>query len=990
MSLNGNNVIGGSGYRKNQPPYEIDQSLRFNDGDTPYLSRTPSSAGNRKTWTWSGWIKRGSMSSALQILFNQGSNVNNCTVLQISSSDTISFVHVDGGSNTSHVVATPNFRDPAAWYHLVFKIDTTQSTAANRVKIYVNGEEQSYSTTTYPSQDMDTDVNSTDLTVFGQQVASTPYSFDGYLAEVNFIDGQALTPASFGETLASTNQWVPIEYVGSYGTNGFYLPFGGEGFLTYDRESEIAVTSNQDWTNSAGAATSVVLDDLVNGVESSDDAGGGWADSAWAASGSYIRFDFGSAKTYKNAQWRYRNSSGTEGTWKWQGSNNASDWTDIGSSFTLSPDSSGVDGVNRSQEFTSQLGSNTTAYRYYQILGISGNMNTSGRRIAMYFSETVYGLGGDSSGQGNNFTATNLSWSDQVLDSPTNNFATLSPLWLPPSGHRSTLSEGNLKAVTPTSGVGYNGATMGTIGMSSGKWYFEWYIGSSNYPAVGIGKEEFAANYISTNVGNRVWADDGLIYGVTYSDTGVTYTTGDIVGCAVDMDNGKMWFSKNGTFISSGDPAAGTNAQFTDLLSASDMGNSGQVLPLFSDWNWSTSDTVVFNAGQDSSFAGVKTAQGNTDGNGIGDFYYSPPSGYLALCSDNLSDPSIADPTAHFNTVLYTGNGSNPRSITGVGFKPDFHWRKKRNASRSHNLHDVVRGAANFLYSDATAAEVSTDANGTLSSFDSDGFTFNSEAGDENTNNSGDTYVTWNWKAGGSASTNEDGSIDSSVSANTTSGFSIVSFDGNSTSGATVGHGLSQAPELIILKGRNLSGSTASAGWVVYSKPVGNTKYLYLNESDGEATDSGRWNDTTPTASVFTLGDDGVVNTGSSPYIAYCFHGVDGYSKVGSYTGNGNANGPFVYTGFRPAFIMLKGTIATVHWHMFDSARYTYNQTDNGVNGGIAANLTSMNTGEGAGPIDILSNGFKIRNANGNDNNNGTTFIYLAFAESPFKYSNAR
>ena len=157
--------------------YDIDQSLRFNDGDTPYLSRTPSSASNRKTWTWSGWIKRGSMSSALQILFNQGSDVNNCTVLQISSIDTISFVHVDGGSNTSHVVATPNFRDPAAWYHLVFKIDTTDATAANRVKIYVNGEEQSYSTTTYPSQNMDTDVNSTDLSVFGQQVASTPYSF---------------------------------------------------------------------------------------------------------------------------------------------------------------------------------------------------------------------------------------------------------------------------------------------------------------------------------------------------------------------------------------------------------------------------------------------------------------------------------------------------------------------------------------------------------------------------------------------------------------------------------------------------------------------------------------------------------------------------------------------------------------------------------------------------------------------------------------------
>ncbi|MCP4798568.1 MAG: LamG domain-containing protein, partial [bacterium] len=206
--------------------YDLEQSLRFNDDDTPHLSRTPSSAGNRKTWTWSGWIKRGTTSSALQIIFNQGSNVNNCTVLQISSSDTISFVHVDGGSNTSHVVATPNFRDPAAWYHLVFKIDTTESTAADRVKIYVNGEEQLYSTTTYPSLNMDTDVNSTDLSVFGQQVASTPFSFDGYLAEVHLIDGTALTPASFGQTKSSTNQWVPKQVTGlTYGTNGFYQKF---------------------------------------------------------------------------------------------------------------------------------------------------------------------------------------------------------------------------------------------------------------------------------------------------------------------------------------------------------------------------------------------------------------------------------------------------------------------------------------------------------------------------------------------------------------------------------------------------------------------------------------------------------------------------------------------------------------------------------------------------------------------------------------------
>ncbi len=411
--LTGNNAITGAGYRKNQPPYEIDQSLRFENADTASLNRTPSGLGNRRTWTWSGWVKRGVLTDRVDMFGTASTGAAGGAgeeELRICFTDADI---IQLGSDTGEALrmdTTPVYRDPSAWYHIVLAMDTTQATDTNRMKLYVNGEQvTALGTTNYPTQNLDTAVNYTHAHYIGGS-GTLSDTFDGYLAEVNFIDGQALTPASFGETNSATNQWVPVEYSGSYGTNGFYEKFsstelansftdsGKSALDRSDRESEIAVTSNQDWTNSGGAATSVVLDDLVNGVESNNDAGGGWAYSAWAVSGSYVRFDFGSAKTYSNAEWAWINSSATEGSWKWQGSNNASDWTDIGSSFTLSPGSVGVDSTVRRQSFATELGSNTTAYRYYQILGISGNMNTSGRRLGMYF-------GGWSDGVGHTITA---------------------------------------------------------------------------------------------------------------------------------------------------------------------------------------------------------------------------------------------------------------------------------------------------------------------------------------------------------------------------------------------------------------------------------------------------------------------------------------------------------------------------------------------------------------------------------------------------------
>jgi hypothetical protein len=986
-----NNILAGASGQATG--YDIEQSLRFNDDDSAFLSKAYASSGNRKTWTCSCWVKRAETSSGAQPIFSSDFG-STWGVLEFLAGDNLTFNDYtpSGASYQSRRETTALYRDVGAWYHIVVRYDTTDSTAGDRVKLYVNGEQVTdFANSTDPSLNYDGNINygnGSRLHGIGKQTGSGDF-YDGHLAEVHFIDGTALDASSFGETNSATNQWIPIEYVGSYGTNGFYFPFGSEGFLTYDRESEIAVTSSFTWVFTSSGNTDG--EDLVNGLLTNDDAGGGWMPSG-DVTDRWIKFDFGSGKVYKACQWITINSTSSEGTWKWQGSNNDSDWTDIGGTFTLGGDS-------RSGTTTYTLGDtlngNTTSYRYYRILGTTGSANTSGRRLAMYFSETVYGLGGDSSGQGNNFTVTNLSWSDQMLDSPSNLFATFNNVLADKQqGGSVTFREGNLEAETNYVNSDYQRypIAVSTIAQESGKWYAEFLVlkasGASTVEGgpgvVGIDNLPWlhsASPSIKSSPSGCGYMRRGELRGFGQDTSGyATFDEGDIISVAMDLDNLKCYWAKNNTWItiggSVGDPTSGSSG--TGALSMSAIATSGPYAFAIANDN-ATDARFVANFGADSSFAGAKTAQGN-GGDGE-DFYYTPPTGYLALCSDNLSDPSIADPTKHFNTKLYTGTGSE-LAVTGVGFQPDFTWIKTRALAYNHRVFDVVRGVTKELYPNATNAEVTDDPQ-TLKSFDSDGFTLGTSSGV----NPSSTMASWNWKAGGAASTNEDGSIDSSVSANATAGFSIVSFDGNGTSGATVGHGLSQAPELIIVKGRNLSGSSASAGWVVYSKPVGNTKYLYLNETDAEATDSGRWNDTTPTASVFTLGDDGVVNTGSSPYIAYCFHGVDGYSKVGSYTANGNADGPFIYTGFRPAYTIIKPSSRADNWAISDSVRSTYNGSTNQ----LRANNNEADFANSASAIDYLSNGFKIRtNDPGLNNSTSDTYIYLAFAESPFKTSNAR
>lgn len=326
-------------------------------------------------------------------------------------------------------------------------------------------------------------------------------------------------------------------------------------------------------------------------------------------------------------------------------------------------------------------------------------------------------------------------------------------------------------------------------------------------------------------------------------------------------------------------------------------------------------------------------------------------------------------PDDYFNTKLYTGNGTDAHAITGVGFSPDFVWLKGRSVAEHHTLNDTVRGANKQLFSNLIYGE-STETD-RLQSFDSDGFTLGT---DVIVNQSSQTFVSWNWKANGSGSSNTDGDITSTVSASTTSGFSIVSYTGNNTAGATVGHGLGAEPDLIIIKNRD-----SAVNWQTYHKVLGNEAYMRLNTTGAVSTGASIWNNTSPTSLVFTLGSGfDAVNESGSNHIAYCFAEKKGFSKFGSYTGNGSTDGTFVYTGFRPAWVLIKPSSAVGSWYLFDSTRNAYNVTNSRIKvDGSDAESSNIDT------LDITSNGFKLRDTNAAWNGSVTTYIYMCFAENP-------
>jgi len=781
--------------------YQIERSLRFNSADSAYLNRTPASAGNRKKWTWSGWVKRSQITPAADLmLFRAVDGVANFN-FYFKTDDALG---AESGP-TNLFTSTPVYRDVSAWYHIVLVFDSDNATAANRCIIYINNVSQAQASGSVGSGDQ-LAVNAAVVHYIGGNNADR--FFNGYLTEINFIDGQALTPSSFGEYNPDTGVWQPIEYAGTYGTNGFYLNFS-------DNSNTTAATLGKDY------------------------------------------------------------------------SGNGNNWTP------------------------------------------------------------------------NNFSVTAGAGNDSLVDTPTpygtdtgaggevrGNYCTLNPL---DTNGANTFTNGNLN-ITVTNGE--TNVAVGTIGVSSGKWYWEVTPTSGTNGMIGISNVDAAITSSSWASANG-WAYHSLngnkFHNSSNSAYGASYTTNDVIGVALDVDAGTLVFYKNG---SSQGTAYSSGIYGKTIVPMVGNGANGE-------------------------------AQGYAVNFGQRPFAYTAPSGFKAFCTQNLPTPTIGATATtradrHFTTNLWAGNNgsqtitNNIDTTNGGGLI----WFKGRNLAISHFVVNSNSGYTKFLAANTTAAEDTYDFGFTPSTT---GFSFNNSSG--SVNQSGYNYVAWQWKANGAGSLNNAGSIQSTVSASTTAGFSIVSYTGTG-SNATVGHGLSVAPSFIIVKVR----STAGYDWRCFHTSLGATQYIDLQSTAAAATASTIWQNTAPTSTLFSIGTNGSVNANTQTIIAYCFAPVAGYSAFGSYLANANADGPFIYTGFRPAFVLIKrSSVGGAPWSIVDAKRNTYNA----VTLELDANSSDAEFSAGSG-MDFVSNGFKLRDSAYFNSDNGNTFIYAAFAEFPFKFSLAR
>jgi len=801
--------------------YQVQRSLRFNSADSAYLNRTPASAGSRTTWTWSGWVKRASLGTSqyiLQARISDNANDTDKVTFRFTVNSTLAL----SSQVTTFRETTAVYRDTSAWYHVVLTADTSNATANNRFRIYVNGVEQVFSTTNNPTSGLTTAVNSANAHWIGSEQGVASY-LSAYLTEINLIDGQALTPSSFGETDSNTGVWKPKAYTGTYGTNGFYLKFAD---------------------NSGTTSTTLGKDSSSNGNN-----------------------------------WTPNNFSVTAGAGN--------------DSLVDSPTAYGTD----------------------------------------------TGVGGSVRG----------------------NYATMNPL----DSKNGTVSNGNLLWTATAS----QSDIRGTFAIpASGKYYLECTVGSntSASSAVSFG---LATSSVALDASNAVTglyqlyaSSSGFLSlnGSNVSSSLGTWTSGDVLQIAVDADNTKMWLGKNNTWYDSsggttGNPSTGANAtSTTSMVGLFPFSNCYQ-------------NNATWNAGQRA-------------------FAYTAPSGFKALCTTNLPTPTIGATSTtlandYFDVKTWSGNSST-QSIA-LEFAPGLIWNKSRSGAAGHAWWDVVRGTGAQISSSETNAE-STGYNA-ITSFSNNAISLgadNTGTSNGRTNETGRTYVGWVWNAGGSNATNTSGTITSTVRANTTAGFSIVTYTGTG-SAATIGHGLGVAPSMIIVKNRQAANS-----WAVYHISTGANQQLLLNSINGISSDTQGFT-AVPSSTVFSVGTGASMDTnqtsGGGQHVAYCFAPVAGYSAFGSYTGNGSTDGPFVYLGFRPEFVMIKRTSAADNWVILDAVRSTANPTDEY----LWANLSNAEVAN-LHAFDFLSNGFKIRNSTSDHNTNGSTYIYACFAESPFKYSLAR
>ena len=1101
----------GTGVAAPAERYSIERSVRFNSADSAYLNRTPSTAGNRKTWTWAGWVKRSAL--GYKNLFGCMPATSSYTGIVFSPSDQLRFMLTpNAGFYTTNAV----FRDLSAWYHVVCACDSTLADGNDRVKFYVNGVRQSvFLDFSAMPINTDTNVNSTTAHAIGRIDFSGGISYlDAYLADIHFIEGQALDPTSFGEFDADTGIWNPKEFdqayaytlqdsyfsandlrsssnavtsgvltdgtlnysqtfYGNNGANGAYLDFdvssvpaGTRVYVRYWNAAEAAGqtitatckqvdtggsdisgtavsqtwTQGQKWNDGSGYITQVIATGaskirLLFSGNSNNSFGWGIGEveaySGYGTNGFHLPFSdnssaaaLGDDTSGNNNDWTVNNISAATGllsstaTWsdycvvtggtidtgrtiteafdgdtttmvvftndgngvlEWQlilrnvstfevklksdGTNTVGDVTVSGNGLT----STQITGNNLltfvSIPVTSSAVSNVT------FTANSGRLTLSGIKVN---STTVV----DGSALATGVTAYDASEgsdNDSLVDVPQNgtetdtglgnevrgNYATLNPL---DKQNSPSFSNGNLDFVGSASGWG---VTRGTVAIASGKYYWEATILSSNISTNGIGVGiaalgEINASWSAVNAWSYESTQGRKSASGSVSSYGSTFTTGDVIGIAFDADAGTLTFYKNNT-------SQGV---------AFSSGLPNPALPFVACYS---TDSIAINFGQRA-------------------FAYTAPSGFKALCTSNLPTPTVADGSTAMDVVTWTGTGGG-RTLSGLGFSPDLVWGKLRSAASNHQLYDVVRGAgnANDLSSSLTAAEgsatTSASVYGYLSAFTSDGFTVaNGTDGnfpDAYWNESAASYVAWTWDAGSSTVTNTDGSITSSVRANPSAGFSIVTYTGTLSSAPnpapTVGHGLGAKPALIISKSRDNSGD--GGGWYV-NHSYNYNNFLRLNTTAAAADISANGGGTTadPTSAVFSTYYINGNNVSGATYVAYCFAPVEGYSSFGSYLGNGSSDGPMVYTGFRPRYILIKRTNSTSNWTIRDTARDTYNTSILD----LYANSSDAEPPVQA-EIDILSNGFKCRDAGGSATNaSGSTYIYAAFAENPFSIARAR
>ena len=766
--------------------YTIAKSLRFRNSASAYLNRTQGSGTNRQKYSYSIWAKwsvtdNGQYNAPLY--YSTGAISTDALMIEQSpnSLGRLQVYHGDIG----YLETTQVLRDPSAWYHFVVIVDTTQATASNRCKLYINGSQvTSFVTANYTGQNVNTSVGESGVVQYiaKQYTYSPARCFDGYMAEYNLIDGQALTQNSFGSTNSTTGVWQPIAYTGTYGSQGFYLKF----------------------TDTTSTTT--------------------------------LCYDY---------------------------SGNSNNWTPNNISLT------------------------------------AGSTYDSMTDVPTLTSATVA------------------------------NYCTWNAIF---SG--GTISAGNLNAAENDS------TANGTMAISSGKFYWEVTVTAvGTQTSIGVIKD--TSRYTNGGWGgNDVFAYfyNGNKYGAGLNVAyGATYTTGDVIGVALDMTGNTLVFYKNGA--SQGTAFSGSQISGLTLIPLYYANSSGTCTANFGQQPWA----------------------------------YSPPTGFVALNTYNLPTSTVPNGALYMNALTYTGNGSANAVITGLSFKPDLVWAKSRSNAQYNGLFDSNRSGY-ALYSNATDAEDTSEQ----VTFNSNGFTTPNKTSDFiNTNTY--TYVAWNWQAGqGSTSSNTNGSITSTVSVNATAGFSIVTYTGTGAN-ATVGHGLGVAPQFIIVKGRN-----TTYDWIVYHNSLGNTQYMILNQTAAVNNTNLVWNNTSPTSSVFSLGAGGAVNQSTNTFVAYCWAQVAGFSQFGSYTGNGSADGPFIYTGFRPKCLFIKRTDSTADWELLDTSRDPYNVASQR----LYPNLSQAE--DTAAALDILSNGFKIRISGVNWNASGGTYIYAAFAENPFKNALAR